>query len=65
MIIVEDRQIPWEKGLNVAQLIKQLDRSFSCAVVRLNGKLVSRPSFAEIQVPDESRIDLIDLVAGG
>jgi len=33
--------------------------------VRINGKLVSRPNFGETPVPDQARINLIPMIAGG
>ncbi len=44
------------------QTLKDVD---FCSVVRLNGKLVSSPKFAETPVPDNSIIQLLPLVAGG
>jgi sulfur carrier protein ThiS len=35
------------------------------AVVRLNGRLVSRPNFALTLVPDHAQVDLLPVIAGG
>lgn len=65
MIKVGDREIPWREGMTVADLIRALDDPYPYAVVRINGKTVSRPNFEKTLVPDQSEVFLIPMVAGG
>ncbi len=65
MIHVGDKQVTWREGLTVEKLLEALDKGDFYAVVRVNGKLVSRPKFARTPVPDGSRVELIPMVAGG
>lgn len=65
MIEVDEKPLPWNEGMTLASLLAELENTKFCSVVRLNGKLVSSPKFAETQVPDGSRIQLLPLVAGG
>lgn len=65
MILVNDIQMPWYEGMTVASLLDQLKDETCCSVVRLNGKLVSSPKFEVTEVPDQSTIQLLPLVAGG
>jgi len=65
VIRVGDKEIPWKKGLTVDQMIRELNDPYAYAVVRVNGKLVSKPNFAKTKVPDNAQIFLIPLVAGG
>jgi len=65
VIRIGDKQIPWKEGLTVQQMIADLNDPYAYAVVRLNGKLVSRPNFEKTPVPDNAEIFLIPLVAGG
>ena len=65
MISVGDKQIPWKDGLTVAQLLESLPDAGDIAVIRLNGKTVSRPRFEETVVPDCAEIVLIPMIAGG
>ena len=65
MITVDDTPKEWEDGMTVAQVVKARDTSGHCAVVRLNGKLVSSPKFDATKVPDKAVIYLLPLVAGG
>lgn len=65
MIIVGDKKLSWRKGMTVADLLKDLTDSHHYAVIRINGKHVSRPNFKKILIPDNSEIFLIPLISGG
>ncbi len=65
MITVDDQPVPWQAGLTVADLLKQIDATGHCAVIRLNGRVVCRPQFDATIVPDEATIVLLPMIAGG
>ncbi|MCK5162909.1 MAG: sulfur carrier protein ThiS [Desulfobacula sp.] len=65
MIEVDEKQMPWAENMTVASLLETLDNVESCAVVRLNGRLISSPKFAQTLIMDNSKIQLLPLVAGG
>jgi thiamine biosynthesis protein ThiS len=65
MVSLGDRDIPWQAGLTVATLLAELQDGHRYVVVKLNGKLVSRPHFASTPVPDGSRVTPIPMIAGG
>ncbi len=65
MIKVGDEKIPWHEGMTVASLLEQREDGHMYAVVRLNGKLISRPKFESTPIPDNSEVILIPMVAGG
>ncbi len=65
MIRVGDKQMPWHEGMTVSTLLADLKDTDFCAVVRLNGRTVSRPHFSTTPVPDDSEVILIPMVAGG
>ncbi len=65
MIQVGERQVAWEPGMTVASLLEKLEDGGFYAVVRLNGKLVSRPNFSSTPLPDGATVELIPMVAGG
>ncbi len=65
MIEVDDRERRWSEGMTVESLLKELDNTKFCAVIRLNGKLISSPKFSETKIPDNSIIRLLPMVAGG
>ncbi|MBC2705203.1 sulfur carrier protein ThiS [Desulfobacula sp.] len=65
MIEVDEKPLPWSENMTMASLLETLDNVEFCSVVRLNGKLVSSPKFAETKIPDNSKIQILPLVAGG
>ncbi|OGR54340.1 MAG: thiamine biosynthesis protein ThiS [Desulfobacula sp. RIFOXYB2_FULL_45_6] len=65
MIEVDGQKIPWIEGMTLAFLLQSLENVRFCSVVRLNGKLVSSPKFSETKIKENSKIELLPLVAGG
>ncbi len=65
MIKVDGQFVPWHEGMTVASLLRQRDDGHMYAVVRLIGKLISRPNFEDTPIPDNSELVLIPMVAGG
>jgi thiamine biosynthesis protein ThiS len=65
MILVGDKQMIRQPGMTLAQVMETLEDGQLYAVVRLNGKLVSRPDFNSTPVPDGAEILLLPLIAGG
>jgi sulfur carrier protein ThiS len=65
MVIVDEEELPWQEGLTVAALLAQFKDGHIYAVVKLDGKLVSRPHFNITPVPDGARVTLIPMIAGG
>lgn len=65
MIEVDGQKIAWSEHMTLATLFQRLENVQFCSVVRLNGKLVSSPKFSETKITDNSKIELLPLVAGG
>jgi len=65
VIEVDGQKIPWIEGMTLAFLLQSLENVRFCSVVRLNGKLVSSPKFSETKIKENSKIELLPLVAGG
>lgn len=65
MIRVGDQTLAWQPGLTLAQVMDALEDGHLHAVVRLNGKLVSRPDFPNTAVPEGAVIQPLPLIAGG
>ena len=65
MIYFDDKELPWYEGLTMAGLLQQVPDGQTYAVVKMNGRLVSRPSFEETLVPDGARVTPIPMIAGG
>lgn len=65
MIEVDEKKMQWSENMTIASLLEKMENINFCSVVRLNGKLVSSPQFAETKIKDGSVIQLLPLVAGG
>lgn len=65
MVTVDDRPFAWHAGLTVADLLTTLPDGHLYAVVKMDGRLISRPQFNTTRIPDGARIDLIPMIAGG
>ncbi len=65
MIEVDGKQMQWHENMTIASLLESLNNIEFCAVVRINGKLISSPKFIETIIKDNSKIQLLPLVAGG
>ena len=65
MIEVDGKELQWSYNLTIAALLKTLDNIQFCSVVRLNGRLISSPKFDTTIIPDNSKIQMLPLVAGG
>lgn len=65
MIQVDEKPVKWYQGMTIADLLEQMEDVRFCSVVRLNGRLVSSPKFADTRIPNDAVIQLLPLVAGG
>ena len=65
MIEVDGQKIAWDEKMTIASLLHDMENIEFCSVVRLNGRLVSSPNFAETPIPDQSIVQLLPMVAGG
>lgn len=65
MITIDGKQVPWRQGTTIGRLLDEMENTRFCVVVRLNGKLISRPFFEKVMVPDNAELILIPMVAGG
>ena len=65
MITLNDKKMSWQEGMTVRDLLISLEDDHDYAVIRVNGKYVSKPYFDEYQIPDNAEIYLIPMVVGG
>ena len=65
MIMLDGEKVPWQSGMTVSQLLQEIADAHQYAVIRVNGKYVSRPSFDRFVIPDNAEIYLIPMIAGG
>jgi sulfur carrier protein ThiS len=64
-ITVDAQPMQWHQGLTLTEVVAEMPDGHLCAVVRMNGRLVSRPDFASTKVPESAVIEPLPLVAGG
>ncbi len=65
MVTIGKEKVPWREGLTIAQVLAALDDDYEYAVVRINGKPVCKPDFANTPIADNSEIIPIPMIAGG
>jgi len=65
VITLDGEQRPWHSGMTVSQLLLEIADSHQYAVIRVNDRYVSRPSFDTFVIPDQAKILLIPMIAGG
>lgn len=65
MVRVDGKEISWREGMTVADVLKELGDTYHYAVVRIGQMVVSKPDFDRVEVPKDSEIYLIPLIAGG
>ena len=65
MIQVADKQLPWYEGMTVSDLLDALKDPHPYAVVRINEQYIPEPNFAKTIVPDNAKVFLIPMIAGG
>ena len=65
MITLDGEPLPWEAGMTLADLLKTVAEAHHYAVIKVNGRYVSRPNFETFIVPDNASVLLIPMIAGG
>lgn len=65
MITLDGEQKPWKRGMTVSHLLQEIADNHQYAVIKLNGRYVSRPNFDTHVIPDNAEIYLIPMIAGG
>ncbi|MDP8200894.1 MAG: sulfur carrier protein ThiS [Candidatus Tenebribacter burtonii] len=65
MIKVNNNLIPWGKGLTVEKLLKENNFLIHLSIVKINGQLINKKSFAIQIITDSDDLKIIHLTAGG
>ena len=65
MISVDDKSHPWRESMTVSDLLKDLDDQYPYVVIRLNNKYISKPNFENTMIPDNAKVHLMPMIAGG
>lgn len=65
MISVKGRRLPWREDLTVRILVKELGYKSSLLLVRVNGRVVRKAEWDDFHIPDEAKVEIRPLLAGG
>jgi len=65
VINVNDKDMDWFENMTISYLIEKIENTDHCAAVRLNNLLVSSPNFDKTIIPDNAKLYLLPLIAGG
>ncbi len=65
MITFDGKQMPWHSGMTIDNILASMKYGNLYAVVRMNGKLISKPNFGSTSVEDGAVIEGIPLISGG
>jgi len=65
VITLDGEQKPWKRDMTISHLLQEISENHQYAVIKLNGRYISRPSFDTHVIPDNAEIYLIPMIAGG
>ncbi len=65
MIRVNEKTVPYEPGMTVADLLKREGVSSAIAAVWMNDRIVPRDKHATTPVPDEAVVQIVLVAPGG
>ncbi len=65
MITFDGKKISWYDGITIFKLLSRIEFGDRYAVVKLNGKLISKPNFKTTVISDNSDIVPLPMIAGG
>ena len=65
MIEIDGRKVAWREGMTISDLLAEIKDPHPYPVVRIDNRYVSRPNFDKTSIPDNSKVFLIPMIAGG
>ena len=65
MIVLDGKERTWHSGMTVSELLREISDAHHYAVIKVNGRYVSRPDFETFLIPDNADVRLIPMIAGG
>jgi len=65
MINVNDKDMDWYEDMTISNLMEVIEDTDYCAAVRINDVLFSSPNFDKTIIPDNAKVYLLPLIAGG
>jgi thiamine biosynthesis protein ThiS len=65
VIEINDHKVEWREGMTISDLLAEIKDTHPYPVVRIDDRYVSRPNFDKTAVPDDAKVFLIPMIAGG
>ena len=65
MITAKGKQLDWHEGLTVREVLDILGYNFPSVLVQVNGTIVRQKAWDSAVVPDEARVEVRPIIAGG
>jgi thiamine biosynthesis protein ThiS len=65
MIQVNDKEMAWEEGMTVQDVLDRRKYTFPQIIVKVNDDLVRREAYASYPIPDGADVRVIHLISGG
>ncbi|MCY6484186.1 sulfur carrier protein ThiS [Clostridium aestuarii] len=64
-MIVNGKEVKFNEGMNIEELIKKFDLNMDKVVVEVNLEIVSKEKYNEFILNKEDKIEIISFVGGG
>ena len=64
-IIVNGKEVEYQKNESVTELLKRMHYTFPLIVVKINGSLIKKNLYGTSIVPDNSKIQVVHMISGG
>lgn len=65
MIRVNGDPLEWRPGMTVRDVLEAMNYRFPLVIVRIDGRLIPRETFATAPVPDDAEVGVMHLMSGG
>ena len=65
LITFNGKEFAWHPGLTVDELLKNQKDIFPIIVVKVNGRPILKKEYTTYEIPDNSEVNTVDIIAGG
>ena len=65
MITLNGEKLPWHQGLTIQELLEGQNEDYAIVVVKVNNKVISKKEYPTFEIPDNSEVNTVDIIAGG
>lgn len=65
MLLVNGREVSYEEGMTIEDLLEKCNYTFPLIIVKVNGKLVKKEERSAYFIEDKDEIQVIHMMGGG